>query len=200
MPTPLLKDPRQLVILPPAASADRLPPGTLPEVAIAGRSNVGKSSLINRLLGTRKAARVSATPGKTRLIHLYEIPGLLRLVDLPGYGYAKVSQKERNEWRQLIDRYLNDRAELKGVICLVDSRHEVSELDSGLLHYLAGLGIPAQPVLTKCDGLKPSRRAAEIRKRAAELEFDPAGLIATSAETGAGLEELARAVRAMAGA
>lgn len=198
MASALLKDPRQLVIHPPSPGLDKLPPAGLPEIAIAGRSNVGKSSLINRLLGTRKAARVSATPGKTRLIHIYEIPGKLRLVDLPGYGYARVSKSERTKWAVEIGRYLNERQSLRGIIALVDSRHEASELDGKMLDYCDQAGLPAVIAFTKCDGVRPSQLRSELRARCEELSLDPQDTIATSAENGIGLEDLAAAVLRLA--
>ncbi len=198
MPTLLLKDARQLVMHPPSPDLERLPKGTLPEVAIAGRSNVGKSSLINRLLGTHKAARVSATPGKTRLIHIYEIPGKLRLVDLPGYGYAKVSKTEREKWGVEIAHYFSERQALRGIVSLVDSRHEVSDLDVNLLRFCEEASLPVVVALTKCDGIKPTRLRNEVRARCQELGVEPADAVATSSDTGMGLDDLARRVLVLA--
>ncbi len=200
MPSLLLKDPKALVILAPSPDVRRLPAPSLPEIAVCGRSNVGKSSIINRLLGVRKAAHVSATPGKTRLIHIYEIPGVLRLVDLPGYGYAKVSKEERRKWDTTISGYLGEREPLRAAVALVDSRHEVSELDTGLLRFCEEIELTVQPVLTKADALKPSRKRHDIRERAAELGVDPGEIIATSSETGEGIDELARRILELAGA
>lgn len=112
-----------------AVRPEQYPDAKLPEVALAGRSNVGKSSLINTLINRRNYARTSSQPGKTQTLNFYNIEDLLYFVDVPGYGYAKVSQKEREKWARMIETYFSTRQELKGAISLVDARHEPSELD-----------------------------------------------------------------------
>lgn len=172
----------------------RPPDLTLPEVAFSGRSNVGKSSLLNRLVRRKSMARVSQHPGKTREINFYRVNGLFTLVDLPGYGYARVSKSTRAGWRPLIEGYLRTSAELRGVVQLVDARHEPTADDARMLDFLAELGVPTIVVLTKIDklGAAPAReRPAAV---AAELGVDVAQVIPFSAVTGSGRDELAEAI------
>jgi GTP-binding protein len=177
-----------------------VPEGDLPQVAFAGRSNVGKSSLINRLLGrTRKAiARVSSTPGKTQEINFFRIGARLDgdrqteffLVDLPGYGYAKVPIGVRNAWRPLIESYLSRTPALRGVVQLIDMRHDPTVGDHQMLEYLADLGLPTVVVLTKSDKLGATARAKREKEIVAELGLPRDQVIAFSAVTGAGREDL----------
>lgn len=134
-----------------AATADRLPPPVLPEVAFVGRSNVGKSSLINALTYRKKLARTSNTPGRTQQINFFDLGGRLMLVDLPGYGYAKVSRSDTEAWGQLIDAYLADRPNLLRVCVLIDSRHGIKDSDLQMVGMLDNYHMPAQLVLTKTD-------------------------------------------------
>ena len=128
-----------------------------PQIALAGRSNVGKSSLVNRLAGRKKLAKISSKPGKTRSLNYYRVdPDGYFLVDLPGYGYAKCSKAERQKWAKLIEAYISGNSRLKGVAVLLDSRLTPQKLDLELTSYLRGLGIPVIPVLTKAD--KPKQR------------------------------------------
>ena len=184
-------------------------PGSFPQVAFSGRSNVGKSSLINRLLGrTRTAvARVSATPGKTQEINFYDVQAKATdgdavrfyLVDLPGYGYAKVPNSVRKEWRPLIEWYLGNTKLLKGVVQLIDARHEPVEADRTMVRYLADTGAPTLFVLTKVDKLTRAHRPTQIRSLLRELGIDPEQAIEFSAKTGEGREELLESVAALLG-
>ena len=142
------------------------------EVAFAGRSNAGKSSAINALTGQRRLARTSRTPGRTRLINLFEIDEERRLVDLPGYGYAKVPRSMSREWGTLVGRYLESRNSLVGVVVLMDIRHPLTELDETLLDWCHAADLPVLAVLTKADKLARGRRAAalsEVRGRLARF-------------------------------
>ncbi|MFT5686878.1 MAG: GTP-binding protein [Myxococcota bacterium] len=146
------------------------PPLTgLPEVAFAGRSNVGKSSAINTLLNRKKAARVSGTPGRTQLINLFRIDDRLCFADLPGYGYAKVPEPVREKWKKMIETYLSEREDLKLVAILVDSSISVRQPDADLIEALQEAGLPVMVVATKIDRLGPSRRKAKLAKLAEGL-------------------------------
>jgi GTP-binding protein len=183
-----------------AARADQFPPDGPPEVAFLGRSNVGKSSLLNRLVHRRKLARTSTTPGKTRLIHWYRVrrpEGETLFVDFPGYGYARVSKAERERWRALVESYLEGREPLRCAVLLQDLRRDLSEDEELLIAWLAERGIPVILALTKSDKLKPMRRAQRVAemRRAADLPDDR--VVATSAEKGLGIDELWRAIDAL---
>ena len=183
------------------AAPEQFPVDGLPEFAVVGRSNVGKSSLINSLLHRRDLAKVSRTPGKTRAVNLFLVttsdPDLTRfyLVDLPGYGYAKVSKSVRAEWGPLIDSYLCDRPALLGVVLLVESR-VVTEQDRGTAAWLRAIGREPVLVATKVDKLKPSERIRTLRQTGRELD-PPEGrsVIPYSAVTGEGRNELWGALR-----
>lgn len=174
-------------------------PGTLPQVAFSGRSNVGKSSLINTLLRrTRsKIAHVSAKPGKTRALNFFEVNGEFYLVDLPGYGYAKVPEAMRDAWGELIEWYLGQSGGVVGVVHLVDARHKPTIHDLRMIEYLAEVGLPALVVLTKIDKLKRSERQASIRRALETLEIDPAQLVPFSSKTGEGRDELLEALEGL---
>ena len=183
-----------------AARPDGFPPPGPPEVALLGRSNVGKSSLLNRLVKRRALARTSRTPGKTRLLHWYRVPrrdGELWLVDLPGYGFAQVSKAERRAWRALVESYLDARPSLRVAVLLQDLRRDVSDDETLLLDWLAERGIPAMVALTKADKLKPNRRAARARELRGQLGLPAARVVTTSALSGLGIEELWRAIDAL---
>lgn len=143
---------------------DELPPASLPEVAFAGRSNVGKSSAINRVLGRKSAARVSRSPGRTQAINLFEIDSKYMLADLPGYGFAKVPEAVQSRWKGMVEGYLGSRSTLRLVICLVDSRHPPQKLDLALLGGLVGAEIPFLVVATKVDKLPRSKRKSILAK------------------------------------
>lgn len=173
---------------------DAARPGDLPQIAFSGRSNVGKSSLINTLLKrTRKSiARVSATPGKTQAINFFTVNDEFFLVDLPGFGYAKVPKKMRDAWRGLIEGYLaTEKDGPVGVVHLVDCRRPPTDLDLQMLDYLAGIGLPTLVVLTKMDKLK-SQQAKRIAVEAAAklLGVDAEQLLPFSSKTGQGRDEL----------
>jgi GTP-binding protein len=171
-------------------------PGSLPQVAFSGRSNVGKSSLINTLLRrTRsKIAHVSATPGKTRALNFYKVNDEFFLVDLPGYGYARVPEATRGTWSRLIEWYLGESGAVRGVVHLVDARHDPTKHDYRMVEYLAELVMPTLIVLTKVDKLKRSQRAEAIRKALDALGLDEAQLVPFSSKTGEGREQLLEAL------
>ncbi len=176
-----------------AARVADLPEPGAPEVAFLGRSNVGKSSLLNRLAGRKRLARTSSTPGKTRLLHVYRVEDekrALRLVDLPGYGWAKVSKAERRGWRTLVEGYLGARGPLRLAILLQDLRRDPTDDETELLDWLAQRGVPTVVALTKVDKLKPMRRAERARSLREAFGLEPDDVVATSAETGAGIPEL----------
>ncbi len=184
-----------------AARPEQLPKPGAPEIAFLGRSNVGKSSLINRLVNRRRLAHTSTAPGKTRLVHLYRVRRggrELLLVDLPGYGFARVSKAERKRWRVMVESYLEDRPPaLRGAVLLQDLRRDPSDDETQLVAWLEERGIPVVVALTKIDKLKPMRRAARVRELRRALEFPEARVIATSAEKGDGIAELWRALDAL---
>lgn len=167
------------------------PAGELPEVALAGRSNVGKSSLLNKLVNRKGLARTSNTPGRTRLINFFKVNDDFHLVDLPGYGYAKVPLREKDSWRKMVEGYLNTRKNLKGVVMLVDSRHPPTAQDIQMYHWLKHRGLGAAVVATKADKNSRSRLLQSLKVIRAALplaEGDP--LVPFSSETGQGREEL----------
>lgn len=147
-------------------------PRTLPEIAFGGRSNVGKSSLINALTNRKKLAQISKTPGKTRNLNYYLIEDKLFFVDLPGYGYAKAAETERLRWSNLVDDYLNRSRELTGVVSLLDIRHDPTELDLQMTDWARQAGKPALFVLTKADKLSRSQQKIQREKIASQLPLD----------------------------
>ena len=149
-----------------AAALDGLPPGDYPEIAFAGRSNVGKSSLINALTGRKALARISNTPGRTREINYFLLSGRLYLVDLPGYGYAKVSKTQKAAWTELVFDYLRGRPNLRRVMLLIDGRRGLKESDREVMEMLDLAAVSYQIVLTKCDKLKTD----EFQVRVAEVQ------------------------------
>jgi GTP-binding protein len=165
-----------------------------PEVAFAGRSNVGKSSLLNALVRRKRLARVSNTPGRTRQINFFRVNGSFVLADLPGYGYARISKERRAEWRPLIEGYLAHSAELRGIVQLLDSRHEPTEDDLHMFEFLAELGIPTIVVAMKVDKLRSSERTTRIPELAARVGVSEGQVIPFSAVTGEGRDELAEAI------
>lgn len=171
-------------------SAGQLPPSRKPEVVFAGRSNVGKSSLINSLFNQKTLARVSATPGKTATINFFETENLI-FADLPGYGYAKVSRGEKRRWAQLMEGYFAQDRDIALVLSLMDSRHPPSREDLGMLDFLVDQELPFVVVLTKIDKLSPRQRQERLEAFRRELPFgEELTLLPFSAETGEGREAL----------
>jgi len=186
---------RDLRFLGPMATVDGWRPEiTLPEIAFAGRSNVGKSSLLNRLVRRKAIARVSRTPGRTREINFFEVNGRFVLADLPGYGYARISKERRAEWRPLIEAYLRRSPNLRGVVLLIDARRDPTDDDLQMLDFLSEVGAPTIVAITKVDKLGTSARAARIRLLTAALGLDDDQVIPFSAHTGLGRDELAAAI------
>jgi len=180
-----------------ADSAESLPPGQGLEVAFAGRSNVGKSSLINALTGRRSLARTSNTPGRTQELIFFRGSGPLVLVDLPGYGYAAAAKSKVSAWTRLIHDFLQGRAVLGRVYVLIDARHGFKSADDAILDTLGKAAVSHQVVLTKCDQVSAADLAACVGATEAVLKKRPAafpGTIATSSRTGAGIPELRAAI------
>src|SRR3954469_4853771 len=149
------------------------PDSSLPEVAFAGRSNVGKSSLLNSLVRRKSFARVSRTPGRTREINFFRINNEFVLVDLPGYGYARISKEKKQEWRPMIDSYLRRTTQLRGLVLLLDIRRDPSDDDRAMLDYLAELEVPTIVALTKTDKLNKTAGRARATDIAASLHLEP---------------------------
>jgi GTP-binding protein len=180
-----------------AGTLERLPPSDLPELAFAGRSNAGKSSLINGLTGRHALARTSRTPGRTQELIFFELAGKLMLVDMPGYGYAAAAKAKVKAWTDLIHAYLRGRQSLARVYLLVDGRHGLKAADEAVLDTLDTAAVSYQVVLTKADQVKSAELSARIAATAAALAKRPAAfpaVLATSARTGAGIPELRAAV------
>jgi GTP-binding protein len=166
----------------------------LPEIAFAGRSNVGKSSLINKIIQRKSLAKTSSTPGKTRLINFFVINDEIGFVDLPGYGYAKVSKTERKSWGAMIERYMSGREELQAVVLLQDIRREQTEMDCMMMEMVRHHGIPIILVLTKADKFTRGKQNEIMKKRCALLEPGDVRPILFSSVTGAGKDELWQAI------
>ena len=174
-------------------TAEQLPESTTPEVAFAGRSNVGKSSLINKLVRRKALARTSSQPGKTANINFYLADGI-RLVDLPGYGYAKVSGKERQRWADLIAGYFDQNRSFNLVVALVDIRHDAQKLDLEMLSFLTDSELPFVVALTKADKLSRSKQDQQAARLAKQFGIPRSQMIVTSAEKGIGIDELRRRI------
>jgi GTP-binding protein len=173
-----------------AVRPQHYPPEEFPEVAFAGRSNVGKSSLINCLVQRKKLVRVSQTPGLTQTLNFFLINGLFHLVDLPGYGYAKVSVSIRSQWGPMVESYLTTRSTLRGMVHIMDVRHPPTPEDLQLWHWIRDQGIPVVPVLTKADKISSNKRASHRAQAAAGLGLHPAEIVLFSATARMGREEL----------
>ncbi len=179
----------------------QLPDAALPEVAFAGRSNVGKSSLVNALTGRKTLARTSNTPGRTRQFNFFDLGHRLMLVDLPGWGYAAGPREDGRLWLQFMDRYFRGRAPLRRVCLLVDARHGLKDSDRDIMVLLDQAAVSYQAVLTKCDKLTPDRLRRRVADTATELAGHVAAhpeVVATSARTGLGIAELRAALAALA--
>ncbi len=171
-------------------------PGDLPQVAFSGRSNVGKSSLINVLLKRtrKKLAHVSGTPGKTRSLNFYLVNDRFFLVDLPGFGFARASSRMRRSWKELVEDYLVGEPKLRGVVHLVDARHDPTVTDLEMVEFLATRGLPTLVVLTKMDKLKRMARKSATAVAVDRLNIDEDQVLGFSSKTGEGREELLTAL------
>ncbi|HET9553126.1 MAG TPA: ribosome biogenesis GTP-binding protein YihA/YsxC [Anaeromyxobacteraceae bacterium] len=185
------------------------PRGDFPEVAFVGRSNVGKSSMLNALSKKKKLARVSATPGRTRALQFFELryrpnpaarPKVVRFCDLPGYGYAKVSRDERAKWTAMIDDYLRERPPLRAVVLIVDARHPPMESDHDALRFLTEAGRVVVVAATKMDKLARTKRGAALKTVERELSLPAGSAVPFSAEEGTGADALWARIHALASA
>lgn len=175
-------------------TSSQLPESTEPEIAFAGRSNVGKSSLLNKLMNRKGLAKVSSTPGKTATINFYDIEGA-SLVDLPGYGYAKRSKSELARWSELIEGYFAQERCFTLIVSLIDIRHDPTELDRNMVGFLAESGLPFAIALTKADKLSKQKALSQQRRIEKQLALpDDVPVILTSSTSGAGIEELRRLI------
>ena len=195
------KDPlviKSLEFIGPMATADGWrPTNDLPEVAFAGRSNVGKSSLLNRLVRRKAFARVSNTPGRTREINFCKVNDTFVLADLPGYGYARIAKARKAEWLPLIEGYLRASTALRGVVQLLDVRHHPSDEDLQMFDFLAEVEVPTIVALTKVDKLKPREVAKRAHEIAVALRLEDDQMIPFSAETNQGRDDLAEALMSL---
>lgn len=173
-----------------AALKEQFPAETLPEIAFAGKSNVGKSSLINMLLGHKGLAHTSSTPGKTQTINWYLVDGQLYFVDLPGYGFARASKKDQERWSRTIEEYLHERRVLKKVLLLVDIRHEPGDNDHLMARWLAHYDVPVILAATKCDKLKKSEIERQLASICKELAIPRERALAVSSLTKEGKDAL----------
>jgi GTP-binding protein len=183
-----------------AAAAEQLPAPALPEIAFAGRSNVGKSSLVNALTGRKTLARTSNTPGRTRQLNVFDLGGRLLLADLPGYGYARAAKGDIKQWTGLTRTYLKGRPNLRRVCLLIDARHGIKDSDRAIMAVLDTAAVSYQIILTKADKAAPALASVQAAA-AAELAKRPAAhpeVLATSARTGAGIAELRAALATLA--
>jgi len=180
----------------------RLPPDTGVEVAFAGRSNAGKSSALNAICDQTGLARTSKTPGRTQLLNVFILDAARRLIDLPGYGYAKVPEAMREKWRQSIDSYLRERKSLRGVVLIMDARHPLKDFDRQMLGYCAGVELSCHILLTKSDKLSRSegmRTLAAVRAECKREDWNATAQL-FSAQAKTGLDEARAAISALLGA
>ncbi|ASF40065.1 MULTISPECIES: ribosome biogenesis GTP-binding protein YihA/YsxC [Halobacillus] len=172
-----------------AASKKQYPKAPIPEIALAGRSNVGKSSFINKMIQRKNLARTSSKPGKTQTLNFYIINDLFHFVDVPGYGYAKVSKKERAKWGEMMEEYFSEREQLRATALIIDSRHKPTEDDVIMYNYLKHFGLPVMVIATKLDKLKKSQKHKQLKTIQQVLEMEEEDtLIPFSSETGEGKE------------
>lgn len=182
---------RKAEIIMTAVKKEQYPATVVPEIAFAGKSNVGKSSMINALLNRRSLARTSSQPGKTQTINFYNINDMLNFVDLPGYGYAKVSKTEKSKWGAMIDTYLHNRNQLREVFLLVDIRHEPSQNDIQMYNWIKECGYTGYVIASKADKLSRSQQIKSIAVIKKTLEIKENGLVYSfSATSKAGVEEI----------
>jgi GTP-binding protein len=177
-----------------AVKPGQYPPPERPEIAFAGRSNVGKSSLINCLVNRKRLVKTSSTPGRTQLINFFSINAAFNLVDLPGYGYARVPEKIRRQWGPMVERYLSSRTSLEGVVLLMDIRRTPGAEEGNLLDWLQDHQIPCLPVLTKADKLSKTKQKKQNQAIAGHLNLDPEDLILFSAKTRLGKDKIWAAI------
>ncbi|WP_303132184.1 ribosome biogenesis GTP-binding protein YihA/YsxC [uncultured Olsenella sp.] len=173
--------------------AEQIPEPSMPEVSFAGRSNVGKSSLLNKLLGRKALAKVSSQPGRTANVNFFEADGI-DFVDLPGYGFAKVSKAERARWAALISGYFEQERSFNLVVVLVDIRHDAQELDRQMIGFLQEGGYPFVVALTKADKVSRGKQGQQRAALARAFDVDAGRLIVTSSQTGQGIDELQRRI------
>jgi len=178
-----------------AATSAQFPADDEPEIAFAGRSNVGKSSLINTLANRKGLAITSSTPGRTRLVNFFDLfldpgPGHLRFVDLPGYGFAKAPKGEREEWKKRVELYVTKRVSLRAIVHLVDIRHEPSPLDFELMRWVSALGRDEIVVFTKADKLGSNAKRNQAAKLEKAMGLEPKSAVVFSSHTGEGRDEL----------
>ncbi len=181
------------------ATTTELPPSDRPEIAFCGRSNVGKSSLINALCRQKKLLRTSGTPGRTRMIHLVAVADRIHLVDLPGYGYARVGHAERDAWGQMVEDYLGERPALAGVVLIVDARLPPQDADIHLRRALVDTHLPVLGVATKIDGVPRSKQRAQLEVLRRALDFPPGRPLPFSVEGSQGRDALWDAIDEMTG-
>ncbi|MBT2754558.1 ribosome biogenesis GTP-binding protein YihA/YsxC [Mesobacillus foraminis] len=173
-----------------AVRPSQYPEGALPEFALAGRSNVGKSSFINKMLNRKSLARTSSKPGKTQTLNFYLINEILHFVDVPGYGYAKVSKKEREAWGKMIETYITTREQLKAVLLIVDLRHPPTADDKMMYDFLKHYEIPVIVIATKADKIPKSKWQKHLKITRETLDFDPEdAIVLFSSETGEGKDK-----------
>ena len=173
-----------------ATKPPQYPEGDLPEIAFAGRSNVGKSSLINALVNRKNLVRTSSTPGRTQLINFFDVNGTFTLVDLPGYGFAKVPLEVKKQWGPMIEKYLSMRTTLRGVVLIIDIRRIPKEEDLQLLNWLRTFSIPPILVVTKCDKVSKNERERQLNLISKELGVEKSALNPFSALSKEGLENI----------
>lgn len=174
---------------------EQLPASSTPEVAFVGRSNVGKSSLLNALLGRKALAKVSSSPGKTANINFFDVDGV-SFVDLPGYGFAKVSKAEKERWANLISGYFEDERSFNLVLCLVDIRLPAQELDQQMISFVQEENLPFLVVLTKADKLSRGKQNAQTQSLARAFDLDKQQMIVSSSQTGLGIGQIRSAIEA----
>jgi GTP-binding protein len=186
--------PLELTFVTSADALERLPESPA-EVAVVGRSNVGKSSLINALAGRKALARISKTPGRTQLLNCFAFPDGTTMVDCPGYGYAKVSKAKRADWGVMIERYLTGRDELRMVMVLVDGEVGPTKLDQSILEWLRSEALPHQVIATKHDKVKAKLRDKRKKELAAGCDLEPGDVVWVSAEKNVGIDRLRDLIR-----